>query len=46
MQVVKEFYKKINAPSEWKNNYKDANFTVITPDNYLDFIAKPKIYAN
>lgn len=30
--------KKISIPSNWKNNYANSSFSVITPENYLDFI--------
>lgn len=31
--------KKVTAPGEWKNNYPDASFSPITPENYLEFLA-------
>jgi len=31
--------KDSHAPSEWTANYPEANFSVITPDNYLDFVS-------
>ena len=31
--------KRIPAPKEWKATYPKSSFTLITPDNYLDFIA-------
>ena len=30
--------KKVAAPSAWKESYPQASFTVITPENYLDYI--------
>ena len=33
--------KKVTPPSLWLETYPKANFTVITPDNYLDFILPP-----
>jgi hypothetical protein len=30
--------KKFSAPSFWQESYPDASFTVVTPDNYFDFI--------
>lgn len=30
--------KKIKAPKEWVKNYPNSSFSVITPDNYLEFI--------
>jgi predicted AAA+ superfamily ATPase len=30
--------KKVNAPSSWKESYPQASFTVITPDNYLEYV--------
>lgn len=30
--------KKVSAPKDWINTYKNATFEVITPDNYLDFV--------
>lgn len=30
--------KRVSAPSEWKEKYANSSFTVITPDNYLDFV--------
>lgn len=30
--------KQVSVPSEWKKNYPQASFNIITPDNYLDFI--------
>lgn len=30
--------KEIKPPREWTANYPDAEFTVITPENYLDFV--------
>jgi len=32
--------KKVTAPKEWKATYPQASFSVITPDNYLEFVAK------
>jgi len=32
--------KKVSAPSEWRENYPQAPFTVITPDNYLNFVTQ------
>jgi hypothetical protein len=31
--------KNIKAPNEWLTAYKNSQFTVITKNNYLDFIA-------
>ena len=31
--------KKVKAPSSWLAAYPDAEFHVVTPDNYLDWIA-------
>jgi len=31
--------KEVKPPREWAVNYPDAEFHVITPDNYLDFVA-------
>ena len=30
--------KRVTAPKDWLPNYPNANFEVITPDNYLDFV--------
>jgi len=30
--------KKIKTPTQWKNNYPDSSFQVISPDNYLSWI--------
>lgn len=30
--------KNIQAPKEWKKNYPESEFLVITPENYLDFV--------
>ncbi len=30
--------KKVKVPAAWKKNYTNATFTLITNDNYLDFI--------
>ena len=30
--------KKVKAPSSWLTSYPDAEFHVVTPDNYLDWI--------
>ena len=30
--------KKIKAPKEWSQNYKNSNFSLINRNNYLDFI--------
>ncbi|MFH1644169.1 MAG: ATP-binding protein [bacterium] len=30
--------KKVTLPSEWKENYPDVSFNVITPENYLDYV--------
>ncbi len=27
-----------SAPSNWIKNYPSASFTVITPENYLDYV--------
>jgi len=32
--------KKVDVPSEWKENYPKAFFNVITPDNYLEYVAE------
>ena len=33
--------KKINsAPKEWKSTYENAQYKIINPDNYLDFVAQ------
>lgn len=31
--------KKVKSPKDWLKTYPKAHFSVITPDNYLDFIA-------
>ncbi len=31
--------KKVLPPKAWKTTYQDADFTIIHPDNYLEFIA-------
>jgi predicted AAA+ superfamily ATPase len=33
--------KKVTPPSLWLDSYPEADFTVITPDNYLNFILPP-----
>lgn len=30
--------KKVSAPSDWQASYPQSSFTVITPDNYLDYV--------
>ncbi len=35
---IKWSKKKVKVPSQWKSAYKNSEFTVITKDNYLDFI--------
>lgn len=30
--------KRVSVPSEWKEKYANSSFTVITPDNYLDYL--------
>ncbi len=30
--------KRVSVPSEWKEKYANSSFTVITPDNYLDYV--------
>lgn len=30
--------KSINTPVQWKKNYPDAGYSVITPDNYKEFV--------
>lgn len=30
--------KKVGAPKEWKTAYPQASFSIITPNNYLEFI--------
>lgn len=37
-EIKWNMHKKVNAPSAWKEAYKDSEFRVITPDNYLDWI--------
>ena len=32
--------KRFKTPSDWVENYPEAKFNVITPSNYLDYIAK------
>ena len=32
--------KKVKIPSAWKEAYPDSKFSVISQDNYLDFITK------
>ena len=32
--------KKVGAPSSWKEDYPQASFNVITPENYLDFVTE------
>ena len=34
--------KRVAAPTSWLTTYPEAEFKVITPDNYLDFILPPK----
>jgi hypothetical protein len=29
------------VPSEWATTYPDATYEVVSPDNYLDFVAPP-----
>lgn len=31
--------KAVNAPKEWLANYPKSEFTVVTPENYLDFVS-------
>lgn len=31
--------RRTHAPTEWKTNYPDASFTVVNPDNYIEFIS-------
>ena len=33
--------KKVKVPSAWKEAYPKSEYSVITQDNYLDFITKP-----
>ena len=30
--------KRVTIPTQWQENYPRATFTVVTPDNYLDYI--------
>lgn len=30
--------KKVSIPTSWKENYPDASFDIITPENYLNFL--------
>lgn len=30
--------KKVGIPTEWKENYQQTSFNVVTPENYLDFM--------
>ena len=34
--------KRVTAPSGWLNTYSDAEFTVISPENFLDFVLTPQ----
>ena len=33
--------KKVKVPTAWKDSYPESKYTVISQDNYLDFITKP-----
>ncbi len=33
--------KKVKIPSAWKDAYPDSEYSVISQDNYMDFITKP-----
>lgn len=36
---VKYSSKKISAPLQWKENYPESKFRLVTKENYLDFVA-------
>lgn len=38
---IKWKIKKVKIPSAWKDAYPDSEYSVISQDNYLDFITKP-----